>query len=313
MKSNIVIGTIFFTMIAVPGAYATTQSDGSTLNIPTTQTTATSTPTAEPTVAPSPSPTATSTPEPQPTATSTPVPTSSPTYAPGMAPGEHGGWLLVMPDGRAYGGVMVCTPEVCGQTGSGSFIDHLIKNREVAPGTRFVLQTLQDPVEAKNSSNGIGNVAGYNEGRYNFETNRWTISDDKNYGSPVYEIPLAYPGTDRGGNKNPLICIDNCPVIEPTPSPSPSVPEESETPAPDDQDSVTIQERRVSVKPSVVNNAVVINKKLNDKVFKNQVRVVATKGNKKKVWTQQVSGKIVSIKIPRKYLFWNISIRYVVG
>lgn len=288
-------------MIAVPGAYATTQSDGSTANTPTTQPTATSTPTAAPTVAPSASPTATSTPAPQPTATSTPAPT--PSYAPGMAPGEHAGWAIVNPQtGQVTGGVIVCTPEVCG---SGWFA-----------GMRVVLQTLQDPVEAANSRNGVGNVAGYSGGTYNFETGRWTMPGPNN---SVYQIPLAYPGADRGGNVNVPICVENCPTPEPEPtptdepSPEPSPSESEESAAPVDENSnVVMQERRVSVKPSIINNNVVINKKLNDKVFRNQVLVVATKGNKRKVWTQQVSGKIVNIKIPRKYLFWNISIRYVV-
>lgn len=299
MKRNIVIGTIFFTMIAVPGAYATTQSDGSTANTPTTQPTATSTPTAAPTVAPS--PTATSTPTPQPTATSTPAPT--PSYAPGMAPGEHAGWAIVNPQtGQVTGGVIVCTPEVCG---SGWFA-----------GMRVVLQTLQDPVEAANSRNGVGNVAGYSGGTYNFETGRWTMPGPNN---SVYQIPLAYPGADRGGNVNVPTCVENCPTPTPTPIPETTPTDEpSASPSPSEstspiEDTPIMQERRVSVKPSIINNSVVINKKLNDKVFRNQVLIVATKDNKRKVWTQRVSGKMVNIKIPRKYLFWNISIRYIVG
>lgn len=290
MKNSIIAGTVFFTMIIVPGAYAVTESD----------TSSTATPTATPTA----HPVATSSPTSQPT--STPVPT--PSYAPGMAPGEHAGWAIVNPEtGQVSGGVIVCTPEVCG---SGWFA-----------GMRVVLQTLQDPVEAAGAPNGVGNVAGYSGGTYNFQTGKWTMGGP---GGAVYEIPLAYPGADRGGNVNIPFCVENCPTPEPeptpeptptdepSPEPSPSASEGSMVPA-DENTNIVVQERRISVKPSIINNNVVINKKLNDKVFRNQVLIIATKGNKKKVWTQQVSGKIVSIKIPRKYLFWNISIRYVVG
>lgn len=250
-----------------------------------------------------------------------PVQTTAPTsgYAPGMAPGEHAGWAIVNPQtGQVSGGVIVCTPEVCG---SGWFA-----------GMRVVLQTLQDPVEAANSKNGVGNVAGHSGGKYNFETGKWTIPGPNN---SVYQIPLAYPGADRGGNVNVPFCVENCPkptpkpeptpeptlgptpepmpTDEPSPEPSPSETEPPTTPVADEDEDVLMQERRVTVKPLIVNNSVVINKKLNDKIFRNQVLIVATNGNKKMVWTQRVSGKIVNIKIARKYLFWNISIRYSVA
>ena len=111
-----------------------------------------------------------------------------------MAPGEHGGWAIVDPvTGQVTGGVIVCTPEVCG---SGWFA-----------GMRVVLQTTQDPVEASNSANGVGNVAGYSNGTYNFDTGQWTMPGAD---GEVLVIPLAYPGADQSGNVNNPFCILNC-------------------------------------------------------------------------------------------------------
>lgn len=121
-----------------------------------------------------------------------------------MAPNEHAGWAIVNPStGQVTGGVIVCTPEVCG---GGWFA-----------GQRVVLQTLQDPVEAAQSANGVGNVAGYSGATYDFATGRWTTSGP---GGQVLEIPLAYPGADRGGNVHVPTCIAQCAPPTPTPAPS---------------------------------------------------------------------------------------------
>lgn len=141
-------------------------------------------PASEPAPAPAP------TPEPEPE----PAPSPSPSYAPGMAPGEHGGWVAVDSQGNQVSGVMVCTPEVCGQSGPGSFASLLYPGRT---DITLVIKFLQDPVEAANSANGVGNVAGHNGGTYNHSTGQWTYT---NSAGQVYQIPLAYPGTDRGGN-----------------------------------------------------------------------------------------------------------------
>ena len=149
-----------------------------------------------------------------------PAPSSStPSYAPGMAPNEHAGWAIVDPaTGQQTGGVIVCTPEVCG---SGWFA-----------GMRVVLQTLQDPVEASRAANGVGNVAGYQGGTYNFSTGQWTYPGQ---GGSTWQIPLAYPGADLGGTVNVPTCIANCPTPEPTASPSDdssAMPSESASPEP---------------------------------------------------------------------------------
>ena len=168
--------------------------------------------TPSPTPAPSSSPSSAPAPAPTPTVAPTPSAAPAPTYAPGMAPNEHAGWAIVDPNtGQVSGGVIVCTPEVCG---SGWFA-----------GMRVVLQTLQDPVEAAHAANGVGNVAGYSGGTYNFATGQWTMPG--NAGSTM-EIPLAYPGADRGGEVHVPTCVANCP----TPTPSPSDPgSPSDTPS----------------------------------------------------------------------------------
>jgi len=120
-----------------------------------------------------------------------------------MAPGEHGGWIAVDPSGNPVSGGMVCTPEVCGQTGPGSFVELLY-----GPDTniRLVLQTLQDPEEARRSPNGVGNVATYSGGTYNFDSGEWTMPGAQ---GEVYRIPLAYPGADLAGNvSTPVLVFD---------------------------------------------------------------------------------------------------------
>ena len=194
---------------------------------------ASSTPVPEPTPTPTPSPTLTPVPSPSSTST-TPLPheilmaTPSATPAPstnsygevcptvygswtrgcptvpnpdpgcvtgrGLCPGEHAGWALVDENGNVTGGVIVCTPEVCGA------------NSPLVPGNpgygggywagqRLVLQTVQDPVEAAAAAKGIGNVAGYSSGaRYNFATGQWTLQA----GNDVYNMAIAYPsGSDH--------------------------------------------------------------------------------------------------------------------
>ena len=158
---------------------------------------------ADPVTEPSSSP-STSAPTSSAPAEPTPSATPAPTYAPGMAPNEHAGWAIVDPvTGQQTGGVIVCTPEVCG---SGWFA-----------GMRVVLQTLQDPVEASRAANGVGNVAGYQGGTYDFATGRWTYPGQ---GGSTWQIPLAYPGADLGGTVNVPVCIANCPTPEPSDSPS---------------------------------------------------------------------------------------------
>lgn len=175
-------------------------------------------------------------PAPTESAVPTATPDPAPTYAPGMAPGEHAGWAVVDPTtGQITGGVIVCTPEVCG---SGWFA-----------GMRVVLQTLQDPVEAAQSNNHVGNVAGYSTGTYDFATGRWTIPGSN---GQILEVPLAYPGADRGGTVHVPTCIANCVTATPTPEPTDSAdpgtsPTDSATADPSPSDpTVLLQARQTS-------------------------------------------------------------------
>lgn len=133
-----------------------------------------------------------STPEPSVSPASEPTPT--PTYAPGMAPGEHAEWAAVDPEGNVRQSGFVCTPEVCGQTGPGSWLELVFGS---GTDLRLIVKSLQDPVEAANSPNGIGNVVASPGGRYDWDRGAWIREGE---GGQVYEIPLGYPGTDRGGN-----------------------------------------------------------------------------------------------------------------
>ena len=135
----------------------------------------------------------------------------------GLCPGEHAGWALVDENGNVTGGVIVCTPEVCGA------------NSPLVPGNpgygggywggqRLVLQTVQDPVEAAAAANGVGNVAGYGSGaRYDFATGQWTLQS----GTDIYNMEIAYPsGNDHltliyGGSEETPLTSTSRPGVEP--------------------------------------------------------------------------------------------------
>lgn len=119
---------------------------------------------------------------------------------PGMSPGENAGWVAVDSNGNSVSGVMVCTPEVCGQTGPGSWVELAIQDGIIPPGSTLVLQTTQDPSGSISSPTGQGNVAGYSDAQYNFDNKEWTT----NVGDSTYRIPIEYPG------ETPIECITNC-------------------------------------------------------------------------------------------------------
>lgn len=240
----------------------------------------------------------------------------------GMSPGEHGGWAIVNPDGSA-GGTIVCTPEVCGQTGDGSLLDTMIKNGSVSSGATFIIQTLQDPVEAANSENGVGNVAGYSGARYDFVNKRWTIKDNTDkyiftFNPPIYQIPLAYPGTDLGGNTNLLSCIENCPVEEPegdidiladdSPSEGPGGSNVIENTS-----STETFARSIFVDTKTKNTSLSFVSKVHKKraIRFGKIWVIAKNNIDKKIWKFDVKKKGgVLIVLPIKYSDWNIYINY---
>lgn len=213
----------------------------------------------------------------------TPTATPAPTYAPGMAPNEHAGWAIVDPaTGQQTGGVIVCTPEVCG---SGWFA-----------GMRVVLQTLQDPVEASRAANGVGNVAGYQGGTYDFATGQWTYPGQS---GSTWQIPLAYPGADLGGTVNVPSCIANCPTPEPTASPSgdPSeMPSESASPEP----SSSTDPSGVVAVVARANGYAVTFAPLKKRA--GVTTVVARKNGKVvQTWTLRAGSKKISFVLPRSF------------
>ena len=213
-----------------------------------------------------------------------PAPSSSaPSYAPGMAPNEHAGWAIVDPaTGQQTGGVIVCTPEVCG---SGWFA-----------GMRVVLQTLQDPVEASRAANGVGNVAGYQGGTYDFATGQWTYPGQA---GSTWQIPLAYPGADLGGTVNVPSCIANCPTPEPTASPSDdssAMPSESASPEP----SSSTDPSGVVAVVARANGYAVTFAPLKKRT--GVTTVVARKNGKVvQTWTLRAGSKKISFVLPRSF------------
>lgn len=223
----------------------------------------------------------------------------------GLCPGEHAGWALVDANGNVSGGVIVCTPEVCGAN-SPLIAGNSGYGGGYWAGQRLVLQTVQDdPVEAASSANGVGNVAGYSSGaRYNFASGQWTLQS----GNDTYNMAIAYPA---GSDHLTLIYGGSSEETPLTPSPSPTS-GDSEGTIPEITPTV-VQQRVVPIEPTVINNRIVINERVKEVVFKDRVIIIATKGNKKKIWVYKMVKNSIRIKIPIKYLSWKISFKYTVG
>ena len=81
---------------------------------------------------------------------------------------EQGGWVKVDSNGNAIGGVIVCTPSVCGDTSS-PYAKATLNN-----GERYVLQTKADPVT--NNVAGIGANNPNTEVKVDIPTNNWTVT-----------------------------------------------------------------------------------------------------------------------------------------
>lgn len=302
MKSNIVIGTIILATVIAPSAYASAVPESSSVAEPSSSPSPAPTPTATPSPSPSPTPTTTPTPNvdtlPPPSQelvqqnpwqyiSVDPAPNNSAIEPPSQDELET--WAVVDANGNTLN-IISCDRDYCGS----GWIPTKFEGSTPVEFARVVLQSARNPQTGENNGGHWGN--------YNFSSNTWTKT---NSDGSVYEMPKEHDSKP--------ICIENCPTIFPTPEPLFSESVNLQSVTIEKNSETSIQERSISVKPAIINNDVVINKKINDKIFKNQVLIIATKGNSKKLWKQQVSGKIVNIKIPRKYLFWNISIRYLVG
>ena len=194
-------------------------------------------------------------------------------------------WAIVDANGNTLN-TIVCDIDYCGS----GWIPTRFNGSTPVEFARVVLQVARNPE--------TGEYGGGHFGTYNFSTNVWTLTTEDGV---VYEMPTEY-GQDP-------VCIENCPIFKPYPDPDP----ESEEPEIPEEDTIVVQERKIFAKPSTTGNNVIVSAKINHKVLNNKVFVIAKKGNKKKVWATTITKKSINIKIPKKYLSWNISIRYVLG
>jgi len=141
----------------------------------------------------------------------------TPTYAPGMAPGEHGGWAVVDETGRVVNSGFVCTPNNCGSDpipGYELTAEELATRQHLQqaftggrPGWKVVVATTQDPVGAATSENGIGNVVGGTpSGQYDHNSGQWI---NRGPGGTIHVVPLSYGGIDPDGNRvTPILVFD---------------------------------------------------------------------------------------------------------
>ena len=196
-------------------------------------------------------------------------------------------WAVVDENGNTLN-VIVCDRDYCGS----GWIPTRYDGFTAVEFARVVLQGARDPQ--------TGNSNGGHWGNYNFPSNTWTQTKPDN---SVYHMPVEYGAQP--------ICIELCPTPEPTPSPSPTS-GDSEGTTPEITPTV-VQQRVVSIEPTVINNRIVINEKVKEVVLEDRVIIIATKGNKKKIWVYKMVKNSISIQIPIKYLSWKISFKYTVG
>ena len=196
-------------------------------------------------------------------------------------------WALVDENGKTLN-IIVCNIDFCGS----GWIPTRYDGFTPVGFTRVVLQGARDPQ--------TGDSNGGHWGNYNFPSNTWTQTNPDN---SVYHMPVEYGAQP--------ICIELCPTPEPTPSPSPTS-GDSEGTTPEITPTV-VQQRVVSIEPTVINNRIVINETVKEVVLEDRVIIIATKGNKKKIWVYKMVKNSISIQIPIKYLSWKISFKYTVG
>lgn len=124
------------------------------------------------------------------------------------------------------------------------------------------------------------------------------LSQQNNSSPPPSPSPSPSSPTQDSNNSSPDQTV--------SPSASPSQPEGSES-------GEEIAQRSFIVKPTISNNQLVVNKKVNPQISSTRAVIVATRGIERKTWIRKINGDTINIKIPRKYLNWKISIRYLAG
>jgi hypothetical protein len=186
-------------------------------------------------------------------------------------PNSAHGYAAVDTNGNVLN-VMVCSYNVCGI--DNNWLNLAISQGIFSIGTRLVLQTLGDPI--------TGNVAGYMNAKYNYETNSFVITKQN---GAIFKIPLAYPGSEE------MTCIENCEnlTIEETEQNNSSIEETSNN----------------SFEETVV--PMMFSTKLKSNTL---ATVVATNKNKKKIWKTKVNKNgIIKINVEKKYKKWKFKVK----
>ena len=139
---------------------------------------------------------------------------------------DPGAWIKVDANGKAIGGAIVCTPDVCGDVNSS------YAKATLQAGERYVLQFKADP--------NTGNVAGIPaptdpnvELKVNTENNEWTKTTRTELKEPttvvINENSVTITAIETKERWNPTVVV----TPAPTPSPAPTVtPTPTPTPSP---------------------------------------------------------------------------------
>jgi hypothetical protein len=140
---------------------------------------------------------------------------------------DPGAWIKVDANGKAIGGAIVCTPDVCGDVNSS------YARATLQAGERYVLQFKADPI--------TGNVAGIPaptdpnvELKVNTENNEWTKTTRTELKEPttvvIDENSVTITAIETKERWNPTVVVTKpTPTVTPTPSPITTPPPAVET------------------------------------------------------------------------------------
>jgi hypothetical protein len=192
-------------------------------------------------------------------------------------------WAIVDEGGNTLN-ITVCDIDYCGS----GWIPVAWDGLNPTEWARVVLQSQRNPENGKHN--------GGHWGQYNFSTDTWTQIDQS---GAIYQVPVEY-GSDP-------FCIQNCPILE---SETTNIDEEMVMIESNYENVYPVVERKFTLSPEFIKNKLVIKIKIKDQVFKNTATIVATKGKKKRVWNKKIRVNILSLKIPKKYSSWKISVKY---
>jgi hypothetical protein len=154
----------------------------------------------------------------------------------GVAPvSANDAYIKVDANGKAIGGAIVCTADVCGDPNS------TYSKLTLQPGERYVLQFKGDPV--------TGNVAGIPATdpnvtlKVNAQTNEWTKTTTIPLSEPttviVNQAPVTVTAVQTEEKWNPTV-VEVKPTPTPTPTPKPTVAPITETTTVTTAETVTV-------------------------------------------------------------------------